>query len=98
MLSSIILQVGEDGISSEIHNEITPVLNGILIYVYKGKRPKAECGNFRGIILLTHMGNIISKMVLDRQNENVFPHVLPEELCGLRPERWTTGLIGDQCL
>ncbi|XP_014776776.1 uncharacterized protein LOC106873781 [Octopus bimaculoides] len=97
------LKTAGDHISSEIHNRVTRVwnessvpqewINGILISVYKGKDPKAVCGNSRGITLLAHTEKILSRIMLDRVVENVCPHVIPEEQYGFRSERGTMDMI-----
>ena len=63
----------------------------LLVMIFKvGDR--SECGNYRGISLLSIMGKIITRILLNR----LLPfaeELLPESQCGLRPQRATTDMI-----
>ena len=49
---------------------------------------KTECGNYRGISLVSHAGKVLLKVVARRLSVNYEAKGLfPEEWCGLRPDR-----------
>ena len=53
---------------------IVPVLK-------KGRRE--GCGNYRGISLLSIAEKILARMLLNRLNEHIVPHIVPETRCGI---------------
>ena len=65
--------------------------NNILAYKQKGDR--AECGNSRGISLLSVAGKELAKIMLTRLLEHVVDLVLPESQCGYRRGRSTIYMI-----
>ena len=58
------------------------------------KKDRAECGNYRGILLVAHAGKILLKIIARRLSvycERV--GILPEEQSGFRPNRSTTHMM-----
>ena len=65
-----------------------------VITVLHKKGDKTECGNYRGISLVSHAGKVLLKVVARRLRAYCEAKgLLPEEQCGFRPDRSTTGMI-----
>ena len=65
-----------------------------VIAVLHKKGDKTECGNYRGISLVSHAGNVFFKVVARRLSAYCEAKgLLPEEQCGVRPNRSTTGMM-----
>ena len=65
----------------------------VIIVLYK-KGNKMECGNCRGISLVSHMGKVHLKVVATRLSADCEAKgLLPEEQCGFRPDRSTTDMM-----
>ena len=65
-----------------------------VITVLHKKGDKTECGNYRGISLVSHAGKVLLKVVARRLSAYCEAKgVLPEERCGFRPDRSTTDMI-----
>ena len=65
-----------------------------VITVLHKKGDKTECGNYRGISLVSHAGKVRFKVVARRLSAYCEAKgVLPEEQCGLRPDRSTTDMV-----
>ncbi|PFX31654.1 Transposon TX1 uncharacterized 149 kDa protein [Stylophora pistillata] len=64
-----------------------------IISLYKNKGSKSDCGNYRGISLLSIAGKILARIILNRLIFNISEHNLPEAQCGFRPGRSTTDMI-----
>ena len=62
----------------------------IVTIVKKGSR--TECGNYRGIYLLSVAGKILAKVLLNRL-QPLSERIIPETQCGFRPGRGTTHMI-----
>ena len=67
--------------------------NANIILVHKQKGDRAECGNSRGISLLSVAGKVLAKIMLTRLLEHVVVLVLPESQCGFRRGRRTFDMI-----
>ena len=67
--------------------------NANIILLYKQKGDRAECGNSRGISLLSVAGNVLAKIMLTRILKHVVGLVLPESQCGFRSGRSTIDMI-----
>ena len=67
--------------------------DSIIITLYKNKGDKAECGNSRGISLLSVAGKILAKILLKRLIEHVSEDLMPETQCGFRQNRSTSDMI-----
>ena len=61
--------------------------------LYKGKGPKNDCSNYRGISLLSVVGKILSRIIFKRINLHIADNVLPESQCGFRSGRGTVDVI-----
>ena len=57
--------------------------DGIIVPVFKKGRRK-DCGNYRGISLLSIAEKILARILLNRLNEHIIPHIVPETRCGIR--------------
>ena len=58
------------------------------------KGDKTECGNYRGISLVSHAGKVNLKVVARRLSAYCEAKgLLPEEQCGFRPVRSTTDIM-----
>ena len=64
-----------------------------IILVHNQKADRAECGNSRGISILSAAGKVLAKIMLTRLLEHVVDHVLPESQCGFRRGRSTIDMI-----
>ena len=65
--------------------------NYAVITVLHKKGDKTECGNYRGISLVSHAGKVLLKMVARRLSAYCEAKgLLPEEQCGFRLDRSTT--------
>ena len=62
-----------------------------IVTIFK-KGDKAECGNYRGISLLSTTGKILARVLANRLLP-LSEEVLPESQCGFRPSRGTTDMI-----
>ena len=67
--------------------------NSKIILAYKQKGDRAECGNSRGISLLSVAGKVLAKVMLTRFLEHVVDLVLPESQCGFWQWRSTIDMI-----
>ena len=65
--------------------------NALIVIIYK-KGDKAECGNYRGISLLSTVGKLFAKILLNRLTQ-IAEDVLPDTQCGFRPGRGTIDMI-----
>ena len=72
-----------------IPEDFTKVL---VIPIYKNKGDKADCGNYRGITLLSTAAKVLVKVVLKRL-EKIVDSWLPETQCGFRAARSTIDKI-----
>jgi len=65
-----------------------------IIPIFK-KGSRKDCGNYRGISLLSIAGKMLSRILLNRINMHVAPVVLPESQCdcGFRSSRGTMDMI-----
>ena len=70
-------------------------LKDAVITVLHKKGDKTECGNYRGISLVSHAGKILLKVVATRRLSAYCEakELLPEEQCGFRPDRPTTDMM-----
>ncbi|KAL6486773.1 hypothetical protein MHYP_G00033990 [Metynnis hypsauchen] len=64
-----------------------------IVSLYKNKGSKSDCGNYRGISLLSIAGKILARVILNRLILSVSEENLPEAQCGFRPGRSTTDMI-----
>ena len=52
-----------------------------------------NCGNYRGISLLSIAGKIFARILLNRLSTHITPEVVPETQCGFRGNRSTVDMI-----
>ena len=66
--------------------------DALIVSLYKNKGSKSDCGNYRGISLLSIAGKIFARVMLNRLI-TVSEQNLPEAQCGVRPRRSTVDMI-----
>ena len=66
--------------------------DAILVSLYK-KGSKLDCSNFRGISLLSIVGKLFSRIILNRLVCTIVNRILPESQCGFRERRSTVDMI-----
>ena len=66
--------------------------DALVISHYKKKGSKLDCGNYRGISLLSVVGKIFARVILNRLI-TVSKQTLPEAQCSFRPGRSTVDMI-----
>ena len=65
-----------------------------IIMVLHKKKDRPECGNYRDILLVTHAGKILLKIIARRLSEYCERvGILPEEQTDFRPNRSTTDMM-----
>ena len=75
----------------------------LIVALYKNKGSKVDCGNYRGISLLSIAGKIFARIILNRLIA-VSEANLPEAQCGFRPGRsrvhmtFTVRQVQEKCL
>ena len=97
-----LLKYGGERVHEEIFNYISACWssdsmpsqwkNSKIIAVYKRKGDKTDCGNSRGISLLSVGGKVYARLLLMRLINHVSENVLPESQCGFRKDRSTTDM------
>ena len=63
-----------------------------IITIYK-KGDRTDCGDYRGISLLSIAGKIFTRILLNRLSTHITPEVVPEIQCGFRGNRSTIDMI-----
>lgn len=64
-----------------------------IVTIYKRKGDKSDCGNHRGISLLSIAGKILARILLNRLLGHIVDRVQTESQCGFRANRGTTDMI-----
>ena len=64
-----------------------------IVTLFKNKATRADCGNYRGISLLSIAGKILARILLNRLIPSVAEKNLPESQCGFCRNRSTTDMI-----
>ena len=68
--------------------------DAVILFLYKKKDNRIECGNYRGISLMVHASKILLKIVATRLSAYCEArNLLPVEECGFRPHRLTTDMM-----
>lgn len=98
-----VIKCGGDLLVQKLTNVVEGFWNGtpvhqdwkdsIMVSLYKGKGKKNECGNYRGISLLSVAGKVFARVLLNRLEKFICSPVLPETQCGFRAGRGTTDMI-----
>ena len=93
---------GGDNLFSRLHQLITnawevgPVpqawKDASIVTIYK-KGDRTDCGNYRGISLLSIAGKIFARILLNRLSTHITPEVVPDTQCGFRGNRSTVDMI-----
>ena len=52
--------------------------NANIVTIFKRRGDKPECGNWRGISLLSIVGKVLSRILLTRLSESIAEDILPE--------------------
>ena len=75
-------------------NEETPpdFRDAAIVTIYKKKGDRSDCGNYRGISLLTTAGKILA-LIMNNRLEPLVEKILPETHAGFRTTRGTTDMI-----
>ena len=63
-----------------------------IVIIYK-TGDRTDCGNYRGISLLSAASKIFARILLNRISNHITPEVVPETQCGFRGNRSTVGII-----
>jgi len=63
------------------------------VTIYKLKEDKSDCGNSRGISLLSVAGKVLARVMLQRLITQVAQTVFPKSQCGIRRGRSTIDMI-----
>ena len=66
--------------------------DALIVSLFKNKGSRAECGNYRGVTLLSIASKSFAQVILNRL-VTVAEQNLPEALCGFRPGRSTVDMI-----
>ena len=67
--------------------------NTTFVSLFKNRDIKTNCGNYRGISLLSVAGKILARVILNRLITNISEENLQEAHFGFRPNRSTTDMI-----
>jgi hypothetical protein len=65
---------------------------GIVVPLWKGKGDRQDCGNYRGVTLLSVPGKAFARVVLDRIRQQLLQHQRPEQ-AGFTPKRSTVDRV-----
>ena len=63
-----------------------------IVTIYK-KGDRTDCGNYRGISLLSIAGRVFARIVLNRLSTHIKPEVVPKTPCGFRGNRSNVDMI-----
>ena len=93
---------GGDNLFSRLHQLITNAWevgsvpqawkDASIVTIYK-KGDRTDCGNYRGISLLSIAGKIFARILLNRLSTHITPEIVPETQCGFRGNRSTVDMI-----
>ena len=93
---------GGDNLFSRLHQLITNAWevgsvpqvwkDASIVTIYK-KGVRTDCGNYRGISLLSIAGEIFAKILLNRLSTHITPEVVPETQCAFRGNRSTVYML-----
>ena len=93
---------GGDHLFSRLHQLITNAWetgsvpqagkDASIVTIYK-KGDRTDCGNYRGISLLSIAGKIFARILPNRLSTHITPEVVSETQCGFRGNRSTVDMI-----
>jgi len=63
-----------------------------IVTLYKNKGDRSDCNNYRGISLLSIVGKVFARVILNRL-QKLADRVYPESQCGFRSNRSTTDMM-----
>ena len=63
-----------------------------IVTIFKKKGDRADCGNYRGISLLSVGGKVLARVILVRLLNHVADVVLPDAQCGFRKNHSTSDM------
>lgn len=63
-----------------------------IVTIFK-KGDRTQCGNYRGISLLSIAGKVFARILLNRLYAHITPGIVPETQCGFRNNRSTVDMI-----
>ena len=66
--------------------------DAIMVSIFK-KGLTDDCGNYRGISLLSIVGKVFARILLNKLLQHITPNILPESQCGFRANRGTVDMI-----
>ena len=66
-----------------------------IVTIYK-KSDRTDCGNYRGISLLSIAGNIFARVLLNSLSTHITQEVVPETQCGFRDNRSIVDVLSPQ--
>jgi len=66
--------------------------DALIVTIYKKKGDRSDCGNYRGISLLSIAGKVLAR-ILNNRLRPIAESILPESQSGFRPSRGTTDMI-----
>ena len=85
-LHELIVQIWQEGEVPQAWKDAS------IVTIFK-KGDRTECGNYRGISLLSIASKIFARVLLNRLTTYVTPNVVPESQCGFRSNRSTVDMI-----
>ena len=65
---------------------------GLGVSLWKGKGDRQDCNNYRGVMLLSVLGKVFARIILDRVRHHLLEHQRPEH-SGFTPKRSTIDRI-----
>ena len=75
------------------HGKLPQDLKDARVVILFKKGDRSECGNYRGISLLSTAGKILARVLLNRILANITDNVIPESQSGFRAGRGTVDMI-----
>ena len=91
----VILAAFHDTLTSLWEEEVMPrgFRDAAIVPLFKNKGSRADCGNYRGISLLSIVGKILTCFILNRMIDSVAENTLPDSQCGFRPGHSTIDMV-----
>ena len=71
-----------------LHTSIIPTdwKRGLVVPLWKWKGDRQDCNNHRGVTLLSVLGKVFGRIILDRVHHHLLEHQCPEQ-SGFTPKR-----------